>query len=162
MTIMTGVTIRIREARLLACGLVGGAALLAACTTTSSVAPSTQASHPVAVGSPSMHIPCSQIKTLGASLSGLAAGGTHSASQISSELTKIEGQLKALGGQAGGAFASQESQLTAALDQVKAAMHGLTSGGPSAAALTALATALGGLKKTVQPMIAEIQAACGT
>jgi hypothetical protein len=162
MTLMTGVTIRIRGARLPACGLVAGAALLAACTTTSSVSSGPPASHPAAVGSPSMHIPCSQIKALGASLSSLSAAGTRSASQLSSELTKIEGQLKALGGQANGPFASQESQLTAALNQVKSAMHGLTGGSPSAAALTALATALAGLKKTVQPMIAEIQAACGT
>ncbi len=112
-----------------------------------------------------MHIPCAQITALGTSLSGLAhmnaSSGASSASQVSSELKQLQSQLKGLKGQASGAFASQESQLTAALSEVKAAAQGITGGSPSAAQLTALATALRQLKNVVQPIVTEIRAACG-
>jgi TolA-binding protein len=104
---------------------------------------------------------CKHVSSLRASLESL----THlqlnagSAGQIRTNLTKIQTQLTALKGQAGGSLSLQVSQLSHSLNQVKTAASNLSSP-PSASQVSKVVTALSNLKTQSKGTVAEMNAAC--
>jgi hypothetical protein len=147
---------------------VGGAVLVAGCSTTSTstssvsapASPSMISSSSSPASASSQAIPCKQIDSLRTTLMSLTTTkiSASSVGQITKDLTTIQADLTALKGQAGGAFSSQTSQLNASIDQIKKAAAQL-SNNPSTATKN-LTGAIAALKVKAQPMIAEMKAAC--
>lgn len=135
-----------------------GAVILAGCGSSgTSSSPSPAAASPSA----SPAIPCAQITSLRNSLVDLThvPASQASAGRISADLSNIRKQLTALKNQATGAFASQASQLSAALETV-AKSAGTLASNPSSANLTGLHVALDHLESTAQTLIGEMKAVC--
>lgn len=82
-----------------------------------------------------------------------------SAGQIRTNLTNIETRLSGLKSQGGGAFSHQVSQLSDSLDKVKKAAGNLSSP-PSASQISAVVTALSGLRAQSRSTVTEMNAAC--
>jgi len=166
----------------------GGAVLVAGCSSSTSksnasgatsspsasAAPSTSASPSTSMsphstmsasGSPApsasaSKIPCKQIDSLRTSVTSLTQTKVTAASagKLTTDLTNIQTQLTALKAQTGGAFASQTSELTASIDQIKKAAAGLTTNPTTA--VKSLTTAINDLKAKAKPMVAQINAVC--
>jgi len=84
-----------------------------------------------------------------------------SASKIKTELTNIQTHLAAIKSHGGGnsALTAQVNQLSASVDAVRAAAHGLSTP-PTTAQITTITTALYQLKTQSKPAIAAMKAAC--
>lgn len=150
--------------------LVAGCAVgLAACSSGTSTSSTTHSAAPRTT-SPAMspsstatanQATCKHVNELRGSLETL----THlqlnasSAGALRTNLTKIQTQLSALKGQAGGAFSSQVSQLSSSLDQVKSAAKNLGNP-PSSGQITKIVTALSGLRTQSKATVATMNAAC--
>jgi hypothetical protein len=87
--------------------------------------------------------------------------GVSSASKIRTELTNIQTHLAAIKSQGGGnsALTPQVNQLSASVDNVRAAAHGLSTP-PTTAQITTITTALFQLKTQSKSAIATMNAAC--
>lgn len=103
---------------------------------------------------------CVHIVSLRTSLTSL----THvrvsaaSAGQLSTDLTNIQRQLKALKGQHLGSFSTEANQLTAAIDKIKKDAAGLSS--DPAKAAKALNIDITTLKTEGRPMITQMKMVC--
>jgi uncharacterized phage infection (PIP) family protein YhgE len=157
---------------------LGGAVLVAGCSTTSSSIRASVSSSPSprpsssAKASPSSSapasaspaaskkVPCKEINSLRTSLTSLTHTSISptSAGTLTKDLKNIQTQLTALKGQAGGAFSSQAQELTSSVDQIKTASRKLSS--DPMGAIRQLTTSLNSLKTKAKPVIAEMNAAC--
>ncbi len=159
-------------AKMTAALLVAGCAVgLAACssgTSTSGSSPTaaprttSQSASPAQSGAATANqATCKQVNSLRGSLETL----THlqlnasSASQIRTNLTKIQTQLSELKHQGGGAFSHQVNQLSDSLNKVKKAAGNLSTP-PSGSQITAVVTALSGLRTQSKTTVAQMNAAC--
>lgn len=167
----------------LAAPVIGGALVLAACSTSATspsstasptgsagpvVSPST--SHPMSSSAPAPPVPsssaasvsaeaCKHVDSLRTSLNSLSHVPFTMSSQavITSDLKNIKAQADALKSEP--AFSSSASQLNGAVDQVQKAAAGMGAT-PSPTQLQAVVAALDGLKSTAQPMAAKFKSAC--
>lgn len=162
---------RLGPARLGAAVLVaGGVAVLGACSSTStsggSSTPSSTSPTMTHSASPSVSISvsaatCQHVASLRTSLENL----THlqlnasAATQIRKDLTNIQTQLAAIKASGNGALSTQVSSLSNSLSSVEKAAKNLSSP-PSASQVTAIVTALSGLKGNSQATIAGMKSAC--
>jgi hypothetical protein len=145
---------------------LGGALLVAGCSTSSTSspgapAPKTKSSAPSTPKSTSAaEIPCAQVKKLRTTLTDLTKTGINpsSASKLTTELKDIQSELAGLKGQAHGKFANQVDQLRVTITKISTDAKGLTSN--PAGAITKLTSDLSKLRTTATPVIAEINAAC--
>jgi len=145
---------------------IGGAALIAGCSSSSSPGSASSSTAPAttvpATTSPSVTVTasaaaCKHIDSLRSSLSNLThlTLNASAATQIKTDLSNVASQLAALKNEPGAsAFAAEASQLNAALDQVKSAAQHATSD-PSH-----VVSALSNLKSKTTTMIAQMKAAC--
>ena len=146
---------------------LGGAALIAGCSSSGSPSSSsstttTPATSAPATASPSVTMTasaaaCKHINSLRASLNDLThlTLNASAAKQIKADLGNVSTQLAALKGEPGAsAFAAEASQLNAALGQVKSAAQHATSD-PSH-----VVSALSNLKSKTTTMVAQMKAAC--
>jgi hypothetical protein len=144
-----------------ACAVLLGACSSSSTPTSSAAAPTHSATtHSGAPASASTAV-CQHITSLRKSLESLTHTSVSptSASTITTDLKNIQVQVTALKGMKGsGAFSAQLSQLTTAVDQVKKAASQLSSN--PLTAVQSLTKELKNLKTTVQPMIAQMKAAC--
>lgn len=157
--------VRLRSAIL----IVGSAALLAACTSGTSSGGSTGTATPSttsAAASPSMTATasaatCKHVASLNSSLENLThlQLSANASAQIRKDVTNIQTQLAALKAEAGGAFSTQVSQLSAAVNRVLTAAQGMTAN-PSAAQIQAITSALAGLKAQSKATVAQLKAIC--
>jgi hypothetical protein len=142
----------------------GGAILVGGCSSSSSTAataPNSPSPKMSATSSASAAaVPCKQINSLRTSLTSLTATkiSAGSAGRITSDLKNISTDLAALKGQAGGAFASQFSDLNTSVTRIKASAAQLSMNPTKA--VKNLATELTTLKAKAQPMVTEMKAAC--
>ncbi len=162
-------------AKMTAAILVAGAAVgLAACSSGTSTSSSSHTAAPrttSAAASPSASphsgsatvspAACKHVNSLRGSLETL----THlqlnasSAGQIRTNLTNIQTQLTNLKGEASGQLSHQVSQLSNSVDQVNKAAKNLSTP-PSASQITAVVSALSGLRTQSKTAIAQMSAAC--
>ena|SRR5437773_4294344 len=147
---------------------VSAAAVLAACSSSGNGGANGGTSAP-ATPSPSSHsqsavasqATCKHVNKLRASLEDL----THlqlnasSAGKIRTDLTSIQAQLAALKTQGGHALTSQVNQLSTSLGKVKKAA-GNVSTPPTASQVTAIVTALSGLKTQSRAAASAMRTAC--
>jgi hypothetical protein len=141
--------------------LAGAAVLMAGCGSATSGAGANPPATPSASAATSgTALPCSTITSLRMALANLThikPSGNASA-QIAADLISIKTTVQALKATAA-AYGAQAGPLDQAIDRVgsaarAAAIH------PSGANISALGSALGGVKTSVQPMINEMRAAC--
>jgi len=137
----------------------GCALLLAACGTAGFAGSAGPAPRPTT--SPAAAAACPHLTSLRQSLSNLTQLqlSPASAGQMGADLSNIEmqmGALRSLGGAAGG---SEAAQLTAALRKFALAAQAEV-GQPTAARLSALQSALAGVKSSAQPLIQQLSSAC--
>ena len=148
---------------------VSGVAVVAACsssgtTSSSQSAPAAAMSGThaamsgAASGSP---MPCAQINALRSTLTDISHTSVSptSASRLASDLAKAQQQLTALKSQGHGAFSAQADQLTNALNTIKADAAALAKS-PTPTNISNLTSAVTSFKKTAEPVIKEMQAAC--
>ncbi len=157
---------------------VGGAVLLGACGSTgtgtsttsqpatpapsspatSSASPATSSASPATSLSAAT---CQHVTSLRMSVEDLThiSLNASASSQIRKDLTNIQAQLTALKSENTGALSPQLTQLSTSLQQVQKAAQGL-SGNPSASQISAIITALAGLKGQASGTLTQLKAAC--
>lgn len=142
--------------------VVAGAALLTAgCgPTTSGAGANPSAAPSISSPAPSPSIPCGAVTSLRTTLTNLAnvKPSPDASGQTDADLSSITTQLEALKTWVA-AYAAQDRPLNQAIDRLSLAASAAASD-PSSATIAALAAALGGLNAAVQPIIAEMNAAC--
>jgi hypothetical protein len=104
---------------------------------------------------------CKHVASLRTSLQDLnhLTLNASSASKIRTDLTNIQTQLAALKGHGGSAMSSELTALSASVDKVRTAAHGLSTP-PTAAQVKAITTALSQLKTQSKSALAAMNAAC--
>jgi hypothetical protein len=106
---------------------------------------------------------CKHVASLRTSLRDLnhVTLNASSASKIKADLTNVQTQIAALKGHGGGnsALTAQVNQLSASVDNVRGAAHGLSTP-PTTAQVTTITTALTQLKTQSKSAIAAMNAAC--
>lgn len=104
---------------------------------------------------------CPQLTSLRAALTNLAGLQINpaSAAQLSADISAIERQMSSLKSLGGSAAATDSAQLTASLRKITLAAQAEL-GHPTQANLTALQSALAGLKDTARPMIRQLKSVC--
>ncbi len=145
---------------------VGGALLVAGCSTTTTSSPGAPASKTktTAPSTPkstsSAEIPCAQVKKLRTSLTDLTKTGINptSASKLTTELKDIQTELASLKNQAHGMFATQVGDLKTTITKISTDAKGLSSN--PGTAIQKLTSDLSKLRSTAAPVITEINAAC--
>jgi hypothetical protein len=140
---------------------LGGSALLAACGSTGPGGAAAGAASPSAAATPSAAVPCTTIASLRQSLANLdqLQVNQRTVGQVAADLGSIDTQLTTLKSQAQTAYSGESAQLTAAVRQVSGAARALAAR-PSAANLTAVQSAVSGLKASSEAVIVELKAAC--
>jgi phage-related minor tail protein len=140
----------------------GGALLVAGCSTsTTTTTPSATAKPSPSTSAPSSAaIPCAQIDELRTSLTSLTQTkvSASSASDLTKELTDIKTSLADLKSKATGAFSTQATELSDAINGIQMAAAGLSS--DPTKAVKELTTDLANLKTKAKSFIAEMNAAC--
>jgi hypothetical protein len=154
--------------------VIGGAMLIAACSSSSSTAtgsvnaqqsPSKSAgsavSHsPSPSPSASQKIPCKEADQLRTSLTSLQHTklSASSAGTLGTDLKNVQTDVAALKSKATGSFASQLDALSAEVANIKKAASSLTTN--PTGAMKSLVTDISDLKTKAAPVIAEINASC--
>jgi hypothetical protein len=145
---------------------LGGVALVTACGSniTGGTAGSSASVSATAGGSAAASraaVQCAQLEALGTALTkfGHAAVSLESVGQLAADLANVEQQLTKLKDLTALAFSAQETQLTAAVDEINKDVVALASH-PSDANLNALAAAVNNLKAAAKPVIKKIDATC--
>lgn len=158
-----------QPARLGAAVLVtGGVVLLGACTSTSTSGGSaTPSTHPMtnsATPSTSISVSaatCKHVSSLRTSLQDLTTLqlNASAATQIRKDLTNIQTQLTAIKASGSGNLTTQVGALSSALSQVQNAAKNLSSP-PTASQVTAIVSALSGLKNNSKATLDAMKSAC--
>jgi uncharacterized lipoprotein YajG len=140
--------------------VAGAVVLMAGCQPTSSSAGANPSASPSASPAAGPAVPCSAVTSLRTALANLShIKPTAAASgQIAADLTAIKTQLEALKTSAA-ANVAQDRSLNQAIDRLSVAASAAASH-PTSATIAALATALGDVTTSVQPLIADLNAAC--
>jgi hypothetical protein len=142
-------------------GAAGATVLMAGCGSATS---GTGANSPAAPSSSSSTsgsaLPCGTITSLRLALANLThvKPTARASGQIAADLISIKANVAALKTTAT-AYGAQAGSLDQAIDRVGSAARAAVSH-PSSASASALGSALGGVKTSAQPMIAEMKAAC--
>jgi hypothetical protein len=141
--------------------VAGAAVLMAGCGPIANGASASPSAAPSASSAaPSPSVPCGAVTSVRTALTNM----THvklsadTSGQLTADLSSIKTQLEALKTSAA-AYAAQSRPLNQAIDRLSLAASAAASH-PSNATIAALASALGGLNAAVQPIIAEMNAAC--
>jgi hypothetical protein len=105
-------------------------------------------------------LPCGTITSLRLALASLThvKPTAQASGQIAADLISIKANVAALR-TAASAYGAQAGSLDQAVDRIGSAAK-MAATHPSSANVSALGSALGGVKTSIQPMIAEMKAAC--
>jgi hypothetical protein len=141
--------------------LAGAVVLMAGCGSATSGAGANSPATPSASATTSgSALPCGTITSLRLALANLThvKPSAQASGQIAADLISIKTNVQVLKTTAA-AYDTQAGPLDQAVDRVGSAAR-MAATHPSSANVSALGSALGGVKTSVQPMIAEMKAAC--
>jgi len=150
---------------------IGGVAVVAACSSGTTGSSGSSASAPAASvsgipasgpGSASAStLPCAQVTALRSTLTDIShlSVSPGSAPRLAADLARAEQLIGALKGQGGGQFSAQVTQLSNALNAIKADAAALAQS-PTPTNIANLTKAVTTFKTTAQPLIKEMQTEC--
>jgi hypothetical protein len=150
-----------KRARPAAVVLAGAAVLLAGCgSSTSGAGASSSASPSVSSTASGVALPCGTITSLRLALTNLTRvkPSVQASGQIAADLTSIKTKTQALKSTAA-AYGAEAAPLDQAVDRIGSAAKAAADH-PSSSTVSALGSAIGDVKSSLQPMIAEMKTAC--